>query len=55
MKEFDLLIVYQSFNKIWQDEYLQIMQTFIKHSKEFKIHDNIKFEFVAIDILGVTF
>lgn len=38
LKEFDLLMVYQSFTKVWQDEYLNIMQAFIKYSKEFKSH-----------------
>jgi len=31
------------------------MQAFMKYSKDFKTHEIIKFEFVAIDILGVTF
>ncbi len=36
-------MVYQSFTKVWQEEYLQIMQAFIKYSKDFKANEIIKF------------
>lgn len=48
-------MVYKSFYKIWQDEYINILQAFIKYSRDFKAHEIIRLEFVAIDILGVTF
>lgn len=31
------------------------MQAFMKYEKEFRNHEIIRFEFVAIDIIGVTF